>query len=182
MSDNVPLPRQRQCTDLGCEDEKYILDIFSYAQPETRGRCESRKQLFVFITRDVENNRLSKFLQEEQIRLGMTKVYSDRFCWKKSKNDETLIVQMKMEDFSSASEPIERCKIDEMRIPEKVTFTLPSCDASVMRLTTKLLTQNDDVEVLLETEQLRASLPLIPHWETKSGVEHDHHVSEPTET
>ena len=63
MSDNIPLPRQRQCTDLGCEDEKYILDIFSYVQPETRGRCESRKQLFVFITRDVENNRLSKFLQ-----------------------------------------------------------------------------------------------------------------------
>ena len=36
----------------------------------------------------------------------MTKVYSERFCWKKSKNDETLIVQMKMEDFSSASEPV----------------------------------------------------------------------------
>ena len=46
------------------------------------------------------------YFQEEQIRLGMTKVYSDRFCWKKSKNDETLIVQMKMEDFSSASEPV----------------------------------------------------------------------------
>ena len=36
----------------------------------------------------------------------MIKVYSDRFCWKKSKNDEMLIVQMKMEDFSSASEPV----------------------------------------------------------------------------
>ena len=58
---------------------------------------------------------------------------------------------------------IERCKIDEMRIPEKVTFTLPSCDASVMRLTTKLLKQSDDVEVLLETEQLRASLPLVSY-------------------
>ena len=40
------------------------------------------------------------------MRLGMIKVYSDRFCWKKSKNDEMLIVQMKMEDFSSASEPV----------------------------------------------------------------------------
>ena len=50
-----------------------------------------------------------------------------------------------------------------MRIPEKVTFTLPSCDASVMRLTTKLLKQSDDVEVLLETEQLRASLPLVSY-------------------
>ena len=36
----------------------------------------------------------------------MIKVYSDRFCWKKSKNDEMLIVQMKMGDFSSASEPV----------------------------------------------------------------------------
>ena len=46
------------------------------------------------------------YFQDEQIRLGMIKVYSDRFCWKKSKNDEKLIVQMKMEDFSSASEPV----------------------------------------------------------------------------
>ena len=46
------------------------------------------------------------YFQEEQIRLGMIKVYSDRFCWKKSKNDEMLIVQMNMEDFSSASEPV----------------------------------------------------------------------------
>ena len=48
----------------------------------------------------------SLYFQEEKIRLGMIKVYSDRFCWKKSKNDEMLIVQMKMEDFSSASEPV----------------------------------------------------------------------------
>ena len=48
----------------------------------------------------------SLYFQEEKKRLGMIKVYSDRFCWKKSKNDEMLIVQMKMEDFSSASEPV----------------------------------------------------------------------------
>lgn len=171
MSDNISLPRQRQCTDLGCEYAKYILDIFSYVQPGTHGRCESRKQLFVFITRDVENDRLS-FLQKEQNKLGMIKVYSDRFCWRKSKNNEMLIVQMRMEDFISASEPIERCKIDEMRIPEKVTFTLPSSDASVMRLSTKLMQkQSDDVEVLLETEQLSASLPPIPHRETGEPTE-----------
>ena len=29
---------------------------------------------------------------------------------------------------------IERRKIDEMQIPEKVTFTLPFCDASVMKI------------------------------------------------
>ena len=57
---------------------------------------------------------------------------------------------------------IERCKIDEMRIPEKVTFTLPSSDASVMRLSTILMQkQSDDVEVLLETEQLNANLPPV---------------------
>ena len=48
----------------------------------------------------------SLYFQEEKKRLGMIKVYSDRFCWKKSKNDEMLIVQMKMEDFSSVSEPV----------------------------------------------------------------------------
>ena len=32
-----------------------------------------------------------------------------------------------------------------------------------MRLTTKLLKQSDAVEVLLETEQLRASLPLVSY-------------------
>ena len=49
-----------------------------------------------------------------------------------------------------------------MRIPEKVTFTLPSSDASVMRLSTILMQkQSDDVEVLLETEQLNASLPPV---------------------
>ena len=51
-----------------------------------------------------------------------------------------------------------------MRIPEKVTFTLPSCDASVMRLSTKLMQkQSDDVEVLLETEQLSARLPSVSY-------------------
>ena len=46
------------------------------------------------------------YFQKEQIKLGMIKVYSDRFCWKKSKNNEMLIVQMRMEDFISASEPV----------------------------------------------------------------------------
>ena len=46
------------------------------------------------------------YFQKEQKKLGMMKVYSDRFCWKKSKNNEMLIVQMRMEDFISASEPV----------------------------------------------------------------------------
>lgn len=61
MSDNIPLTRQRQWADFTCEDEKYILDIFSCALPEIHGRGESRKQVFVYITRAKENNRLPFF-------------------------------------------------------------------------------------------------------------------------
>ena len=56
---------------------------------------------------------------------------------------------------------IERQKIDEMRLPEKVTYTLPSCDASVMRIATRLLSENPDGEILLETEPLNANLSLV---------------------
>ena len=56
---------------------------------------------------------------------------------------------------------IERRKIDEMRIPEKVTFTLPFCDASAMRLIAKLLSESIHGEVLLETERLEASFSSV---------------------
>lgn len=36
----------------------------------------------------------------------MIRVYNDRFCWKKKKEDEVLIVKMKMEDFDSSSKPV----------------------------------------------------------------------------
>ena len=36
----------------------------------------------------------------------MIRVYNDRFCWKKKKEDEVLIVKMKMEDFNSSSKPV----------------------------------------------------------------------------
>ena len=62
MSDNIPLARQRAGANLFCEDEKYILDIYSCVQSERHGRNESRKQVFLFITRAEENNR-SEFLQ-----------------------------------------------------------------------------------------------------------------------
>lgn len=38
--------------------------------------------------------------------MGMIRVYNDRFCWKKKKEDEVLIVKMKMEDFDSSSKPV----------------------------------------------------------------------------
>ncbi|KAM7449385.1 hypothetical protein ABFA07_002752 [Porites harrisoni] len=183
MSDNIPLARQRQCADFTCEDEKYILDIFSCALPETHGQGASRKQVFVYITRAKENERLP-FLEEEQTRLGMIRVYNDRFCWKKKK-DEVLIVKMKMEDFDCFSKPIERRKIDEMRNPEKVTFTLPFCDASVMRFGMSFIAKfsNESVcgEALLETEYLKASFFPIPHQETRPGIEHGDMTSESAE-
>ena len=62
MSDNIPVAKQRDCADLCCEDEKYILDIYSCVQPERHGRNESSKQVFLFVTRAEQNNR-SAFLQ-----------------------------------------------------------------------------------------------------------------------
>ena len=62
MSDSIPVATQQGCADLLCEDEKYILDIYSCVHPERRGRNESRKQIFLFITRAEESSR-SAFLQ-----------------------------------------------------------------------------------------------------------------------
>ena len=61
MSDNISLVKQRVCTDLCCEDEKYIIDVFSYVQPGHHGN-ESRKQVLLYITREVDNSRKA-FLQ-----------------------------------------------------------------------------------------------------------------------
>ena len=63
MSDNIPVNEQRECADVGFEDETYLLDIFSCVQPaERNGHIETHKQLFLYITRALANNR-SAFLQ-----------------------------------------------------------------------------------------------------------------------
>lgn len=54
---------------------------------------------------------------------------------------------------------VERRKINEMKLPEKLTFTLPPCDASFMKIVTKLLSESH--ESLLETEQLNVNLSLV---------------------
>jgi len=133
----------------------------------------------VFITRAVENNR-SEFLQEEKTRLGMIKVYSDKFIWSKTREAGTLIAKLEMGDFEAVRK-IERRKIDEMRLPEKVTYTLPSCDASAMKVVAKLLSGSPDEKILLETEQLNVKLSMIPQCETKPAVEHEHETSQPSE-
>ena len=54
---------------------------------------------------------------------------------------------------------MERKKIDEMKLPEKLTYSLPTSDASSMKIFAKLLSGN--FETLLETEQLRVNLSLV---------------------
>ena len=54
---------------------------------------------------------------------------------------------------------VEKIKIDEMRLPEKLTYTLPPCNASTMKVVTKLLSESVVGETLLETQQL--NVPLI---------------------
>ncbi len=51
---------------------------------------------------------------------------------------------------------VERRKIDEMKFPEKIPFTLPPCDASSMKIVTRL--SSDSYKTLLETEQLKVDL------------------------
>lgn len=48
-----------------------------------------------------------------------------------------------------------------MRLPEKVTYILPSCDASGMKIYAKLLSEGPVGETLLETEQLSVKLSLV---------------------
>lgn len=62
MSDNIAPTRQRSCTELGCEDDKYLVDIFSYVQPGHHGHDDSLKQLFLYITREEKKTRKA-FLQ-----------------------------------------------------------------------------------------------------------------------
>ena len=51
--------------------------------------------------------------------------------------------------------------MDEMRLPEKVSFTLPKSDASSMQAVVKVLKGNLDGETLLQTEQLTLPLSMV---------------------
>ena len=51
-----------------------------------------------------------------------------------------------------------------MRLPEKITFTLPPSDASFMKVKAKLIDENSDNEILLETEQLHVPLTLVSNF------------------
>ncbi|KAL9969791.1 hypothetical protein ACROYT_G022050 [Oculina patagonica] len=101
----------------------------------------------------------------------MIKVYSDGFCWGKEAQTGMLTAQLEMGDFLAVKK-VERRKIDEMKLPEKITFTLPPCDASSMKIVTRLL--SDSHKTLLETEQLKVDLSTFPQMETKPAAEHEH--------
>ena len=62
MSDNVPPAKQRTCLGVDCEDDKYIVDVYSLVQPGQHGHNELRKQLFLYVTKDQGNSR-KEFLQ-----------------------------------------------------------------------------------------------------------------------
>ena len=65
---------------------------------------------------------------------------------------------------------VDRRKIEEMRIPEKITFTLPPSDASFMKVKAKLIDENSDNEILLETEQLHVPLSLVSNFNQQLWV------------
>ena len=51
--------------------------------------------------------------------------------------------------------------MDELRIPEKVTFSLPKSDASSMEVSVKLTKEDVKEETLVKTEKLTLSLSMV---------------------
>jgi len=41
------------------------------------------------------------FPQEEKVKLGMLRVHSDKFCWKKTKATGVLVAKLEMGDFQA---------------------------------------------------------------------------------
>lgn len=168
MSDDVPLVRQRACLGEGCDD-CYIMDIYSLVQAGQHNIAELRKQLFLYLTKDGGKER-KRFLQEEQTRLGLIKAYTDRLCLKQN-GARSIIAKLKMGDFQAVKK-LEKAKIDEFKLPEKLSFTLPLGNATSMKIVAMLT--NERNESLLETEHFEVKLPSTHLEETKPAVEHGH--------
>ena len=62
IADNATNAKQRSCTALDCEHEKYVVDFFNYMEPGHHGQNKARKQLFLYIKR-AEGNSRKGFLQ-----------------------------------------------------------------------------------------------------------------------
>ena len=63
---------------------------------------------------------------------------------------------------------IERRKIDEMKLPEKLTFTLPLSNATSMKIATILSSERG--ETLLKTEPLEVKLLLVSRVTLKNVI------------
>lgn len=150
----------------GCDD-CYVMDMYSLVQPGQHSNSELRKQLFLYLTKDGGRER-KRFLQEEQTRLGLIKACTDRLCLKE-KGAKTIIAYLKMGDFQAVKK-LDRTKIDEFKLPEKLSFTLPLGNATSLKIAA-LLT-NEQNESLLETEHFEVKLPATHLEETKPAVEH----------
>ncbi|XP_073253834.1 uncharacterized protein [Porites lutea] len=158
MSDNVSLAEQETCVDSESEDDWYTIDIFSHVQSELDENNVSHKQLFLYVTRAGVNRRT--FLQGEKIRIPMITVYSNNFSWRKTQKPGTLVAKLEMGSFEAVKK-VDRRKIDEMRLLEKMTFTLPPSNASFMKVKAKLIDEKSENEILLETEQLNVPLSVV---------------------
>ncbi|KAM7449390.1 hypothetical protein ABFA07_002756 [Porites harrisoni] len=165
MLDNVSLTEQTAWIDSESEDAWYIIDIFSHVQLELDESNESHKQLFLYA---------------EKTRIPMITVYSNNFSWRKKQRSVTLVAKLEMGSFQAVKK-VDRRKIEEMRLPEKLTFTLPPSDASFMKVKAKLIDENSDNEILLETEQLHVPLTLLPQRDTKPALEHELVIRGPAE-
>ncbi|KAM7434816.1 hypothetical protein ABFA07_015142 [Porites harrisoni] len=179
MSDNASLTEQTTCIDSESEDAWYIIDIFSHVQLELDEGNEYHKQLFLYVTRAGGNRRT--FLQEQKSRIPMITVYSNNFSWRKKQGSVTLVAKLEMGSFQAVKK-VDRRKIEEMRLPEKITFTLPPSDASFMKVKARLIDENSDNEILLETEQLHVPLSLLPQIDTKPALEHELVIRGPAES
>ncbi|CAH3135207.1 unnamed protein product [Pocillopora meandrina] len=157
MDEDEPVAK-RAC--LGCEDD-YIMDMYSLVQPG------QQSQLYLYLTKSGGQSRKT-FLQEEQSRLGMMRVHVDGFCMKE-KEARSIIAELKTGDFGAVKR-IERIKIDQFTLPEKLTYTLPHGRVASLKISVKLTSERD--ELLLETEQLEVNLPSTHLIETKPAVEH----------
>ncbi|KAM7449394.1 hypothetical protein ABFA07_002760 [Porites harrisoni] len=170
MSDNVSLAEQATCVDSESEDDWYTIDIFSHVQSELDENNVSHKQLFLYVTRAGVNRRT--FLQGEKIRIPMITVYSNNFSWRKTQKPGILVAKLEMGSFEAVKK-VDRRKIEEMRLTEKMSFTLPPSNASFMKVKATLIDENSENEILLETDQLNVPLSLLPQSDTKPAVEHE---------
>lgn len=171
MSDNVPLRIQESCVDY------YMVDVFSCVREATNVGTRLLHQLVMYVTRASEDSGRLNILREVQCDQNTKEIYTNSFRWERKKG-EKLIARFIMEDFEAFKE-VERRKVDHMRLAENVTCTLPSSDASTMKVKGKLLSENGDM--ILEMGELDVDLLTIQGGETRVGVEHEHSDNEPVE-